>query len=614
MARRRSRSTSCSRSSSTPPTSGCASPTRASTSSRASASASTPDGCGVPRRQRATTSRPPRALGMETVHFGRRPARDARRARRDPRAPRRAPRSLKLVAAHRSSRSTSSVTPAAPPGSQVRSVPISTTSSSMRWQRRRDRDLAHRLGERAVAHHEALGADREVAAHRVRPRVQAAHRLDVERLRHRREDLVGPTRPGLEDERTGADAGRRLEAAAHRRAGRRRLPTRRPVYDVVQDTRAARRRRSARPDGSAHLRRRGWRRRTRRRSWGRRRACTPGAATSSPVAADEHRPALEHRLAAERGADDRRGTSGSRAGRGRPGAGGSRAASRRAAASARIAASAAACATSRSANVAADGEPVAGLRLGALARERARRAAEHVVRRRRGLDAERVRDRRLDARCRRTPAKLDPADRAGRRPASRASSVERERDLVVGLDRSSRLVRQRSSRPRSTPATSPRSREPVPLVGLRRTTALSRASRDRVVDDVRVERARPREALPAVGDDPHADPVDAPRPTSDSTSPSNTFTSVSRDRSDVRLDLLAGRGAAPATRARERRAGRRRLSSPAVPPTVSSRDPQRRLTRRHRARPGRPCRRCRPTCRSRCRPRRRAAASRDRCR
>ena len=91
---------------------------------------------------------------------------------------------------------------------------------------------------------------------------------------------------------------------------------------------------------------------------------------------------------------------------------------------------------------------------------------------------------------------------------------------------------------------------------------------------------------------------------SDSTSPPNTLTSVSRDRSDVRLDLLAGPGR------RRRPAGRRARRS-----TVSSRggaaDGQ--LARRAAsagpttpARPGRPCRTCRPRCRSRCRPRRRS--------
>ena len=81
---------------------------------------------------------------------------------------------------------TSSVTPAVPPGSQVRSAPTSTTSCSIRGSVDATRDLAYRLGELPVAHHQALGPHREVAAHRVRPRVQAGHRLHVERLGHRR--------------------------------------------------------------------------------------------------------------------------------------------------------------------------------------------------------------------------------------------------------------------------------------------------------------------------------------------------------------------------------------------------------------------------------------------
>ena len=45
-------------------------------------------------------------------------------------------------------------------------------------QGRGDRDLAHRLGQRAVADHQPLGADREVAADRVDAGVEAGHRVD----------------------------------------------------------------------------------------------------------------------------------------------------------------------------------------------------------------------------------------------------------------------------------------------------------------------------------------------------------------------------------------------------------------------------------------------------
>ena len=134
------------------------------------------------------------ALGIETVHVGVDPfaaiaeldaildaagAGDLaeRPARRHPARP------LRVI----SPRTT--VTPAAPPGSQVRSRPISATSRSMRGSV--DAIVTSRTGSAnaPVAHHQSLGTDREVAADRVGARVQAADRLHVERLVGRREDL-----------------------------------------------------------------------------------------------------------------------------------------------------------------------------------------------------------------------------------------------------------------------------------------------------------------------------------------------------------------------------------------------------------------------------------------
>ena len=53
-----------------------------------------------------------------------------------------------------------------PPGSHSRSAPTASMSSSMPLQGGGDGDLAHRLGQLAVADHQALDADREVAADR----------------------------------------------------------------------------------------------------------------------------------------------------------------------------------------------------------------------------------------------------------------------------------------------------------------------------------------------------------------------------------------------------------------------------------------------------------------
>ena len=50
--------------------------------------------------------------------------------------------------------------------------------------------------------------------------MQSAHRLHVERLRKRPEQLVGRRRTGHRVQRTRTHSGSRLEAAAYRRAGR----------------------------------------------------------------------------------------------------------------------------------------------------------------------------------------------------------------------------------------------------------------------------------------------------------------------------------------------------------------------------------------------------------
>ena len=78
-------------------------------------------------------------------------------------------------------------------------------------QRRRDRHLAHRLGEHAVADHQPFGADREVAADRVHARVQPADRLHeqpVADLRRRAPPAV--IAPGASDSARQPTPGVRL--------------------------------------------------------------------------------------------------------------------------------------------------------------------------------------------------------------------------------------------------------------------------------------------------------------------------------------------------------------------------------------------------------------------
>ncbi len=98
--------------------------------------------------------------------------------------------------------------PAAPPGSHVRSAPTCTMSWSMRCSVDAIVDLAHRLGELAVAHHEADGTDGEVTTDRVGAGVQPADGLHEERLRHRRQDLLRAQGTREEVQRAGADARR----------------------------------------------------------------------------------------------------------------------------------------------------------------------------------------------------------------------------------------------------------------------------------------------------------------------------------------------------------------------------------------------------------------------
>ena len=138
---------------------------------------------------------------------------------------------------------TSRVMPAAPPGSQVRSAPTCDDVVQHALQRRRDRDLAHRLGELAVAHHEAVRADREVAAHRVGAGVQPADRLHVERFGtptpgSRRRSSA----PGTRCSARRTDTGWRLEPAAHRGARRARTPRGARCTRCAGTRRAARRR------------------------------------------------------------------------------------------------------------------------------------------------------------------------------------------------------------------------------------------------------------------------------------------------------------------------------------------------------------------------------------
>src|SRR5437588_2491018 len=87
---------------------------------------------------------------------------------------------------------------------------------------RRHRGLAHGLGQGAVVHHQALDADREVAADGVGARVEADHRAHEQALANVGQKLALVALAGGEAEGAAADAGRALEPAPNRRPRRRR--------------------------------------------------------------------------------------------------------------------------------------------------------------------------------------------------------------------------------------------------------------------------------------------------------------------------------------------------------------------------------------------------------
>ena len=106
------------------------------------------------------------------------------------------------------------LTPASPPGSHSRSVPTATTSSSMRC--RVEAMVTSRTGsaERAAPDHEALGADREVAADRVDAGVQAVTVLHEQPVADRGSSSSGDLVAGPGIERLAADARRATSSPA----------------------------------------------------------------------------------------------------------------------------------------------------------------------------------------------------------------------------------------------------------------------------------------------------------------------------------------------------------------------------------------------------------------
>ena len=242
----------------------------------------------------------------------------------------------------------------------------------------------------------------------------------------------------------------------------------------------------------------------------------------------------------------------------------------------RSAASRAAAATSRSANVRPTEKPYP-VWVSSPSPAIANDATEHTVRRARRLDAERARDRGLD-RAVAVGRGLDAAHARVGGPR-RGFELERERDLVLGGDREQLVapeVELRRARPPSTSAGLGEAVAPRPGAEARVVARLG----ERLGDDVGVERARPRVALPVVDDDAARRRPRPRRPRATRPRRRTPVTSVSRDRSDVRLDLLA--------RPRHRRDAARDLEQ--VDCSQSSggaadgqlADPQRRLAGRHR--------------------------------
>ena len=108
------------------------------------------------------------------------------------------------------------VRPAAPPGSHSRSPPTATTSTSM--LARVEAMVASRTGSAscAVPDHQALDADREVAAGRVGARVQAGDRLHEEPVADVGQRAApGRGRPGARVRARLPTSGRGLVAAPH---------------------------------------------------------------------------------------------------------------------------------------------------------------------------------------------------------------------------------------------------------------------------------------------------------------------------------------------------------------------------------------------------------------
>ena len=412
---------------------------------------------------------------------------------------------------------------------------------------------------------EAVGADREVAAHRVGAGVEPADRLHVERRRAtdaRISSGVELTR--YEVQRAGADAGRRLEPAAHRGAGR---APRRPGARCTRCAGTASRRPPsmsstrrvgtpsaswvAAPNASASVGSSTRVMRGRRRPPRRRDRRTSNGPSGSPRRSSAPPRSAEQRAGDQRVEDDRqpRATAVCVAPSSR---------------TARSAASRAASSTSSSAKRAPGREAAAGLGGGALARHRERGARAHRAPGRR-LDAERVRDRGLD-RGVAVATPTPPRARAGRRAASPRSSSSASATLsAVGVrqhvvapeverGRRRRPRRRRASRARSASSGAPKA-------------ALSRASASGLGDDVGVERARPRVALAAVDDHADADAVDLGDRQRLDLAVEHLDVDVARAH-HVGLDLLARHGRRRPRAAATARGGRRQ--SPAVPPTVSS--------------------------------------------
>src|SRR5437868_2991480 len=83
-----------------------------------------------------------------------------------------------------------------------------------------DRRLPHRLGYGSVTDHESLDADREVAAHRVGPGVEADGGADEQAVTDPGQQLLLCLLPRHQAQGPGADARCRLEAGTDRRSGR----------------------------------------------------------------------------------------------------------------------------------------------------------------------------------------------------------------------------------------------------------------------------------------------------------------------------------------------------------------------------------------------------------